>query len=141
MTDSNFQPDRVMTWTKTMPAEFVRAPDGSEVRPLLELTRGGMAHCTLPPGGVSLAVRHKTIEELWYVIAGRGQMWRKHGTHEDVVDAVPGTCLSIPTGAHFQFRNTGDEPFEVIMATLPPWPGMDEAARVADHWPARRHDG
>jgi mannose-6-phosphate isomerase-like protein (cupin superfamily) len=58
-----------MTWTKTLPAEFVRAPDGSDVRPLLELTRGGMAHCTLPPGGVSLAVRHKTIEELWYVLA------------------------------------------------------------------------
>ena len=124
-----------MIWTKTLPKDFVLAPDGSEVRPMLEVTRGSMAHCLLPPGAVSLAVRHKTIEEMWYIIAGHGQMWRKHDAHEDVVDLLPGTCVSIPTGAHFQFRNPGDKPLEFIMATLPPWPGMDEAVRVDDHWP------
>ena len=122
-------------WTMALPEGFVRAPDQSEVRPLLEVTRGGMSHCTLPPGGVSLAVRHKTIEELWYVIGGRGEIWRRLGDDEDVVEMTPGTSVSIPTGAHFQFRTTGDEPLTFVIATMPPWPGMDEAERVDDHWP------
>ena len=98
------------------------------------ITRGGMAHCTLPPGGVSLAVRHKTIEELWYVTGGRGEVWRKLGEREEVVEVKPGACVAIPTGAHFQFRAIGDAPLTFVMATMPPWPGMDEAVRVADHW-------
>ena len=102
---------------------------------MLETGRGGMAHCTLPPGGVSQAVRHKTIEELWYVTAGRGQVWRKLEEREEVVEIALGTCLAIPTGAHFQFRNTGDEPLSFVMATMPPWPGMDEAVAVENHWP------
>lgn len=124
-----------MNWTATLSDNVVVAPDGSEVRPLLGAMRGGMAHCTLPPGAVSLAVRHKTIEELWYVIGGRGEVWRKLGEREEVVAVAPGTCLGIPTGAHFQFRNTGAAPLTFVMATMPPWPGMDEAVRVEDHWP------
>jgi len=125
----------VTPWTARAGTEHVVAPDGSEVRPMLEVTRGGMALCTLPPGGVSQAVRHKSIEELWYVTAGKGQVWRKLGDREEVVDAMPGTCLAIPTGAHFQFRNTGEGPFSFIMATMPPWPGMDEAVAVENLWP------
>ncbi|MFQ5775744.1 MAG: cupin domain-containing protein [Kiloniellaceae bacterium] len=124
-----------MRWTMTLPDDFVLAPDRSEIRPLLEVARGGMAHCTLPPGGVSLAVRHKTIEEIWYFLGGRGQVWRRLGEVEEVVDVAPGACLCIPTGAHFQFRNTGAEPLVFVIATMPPWPGMDEAVRVEDHWP------
>lgn len=122
-------------WTARAGTVHVVAPDGSEVRPMLEVARGGMALCTLPPGGVSQAVRHKSIEELWFVTAGTGQVWRKLGDREEVVDAGPGTCLAIPTGAHFQFRNTGGGPFSFIMATMPPWPGMDEAVAVENHWP------
>jgi mannose-6-phosphate isomerase-like protein (cupin superfamily) len=124
-----------MNWTASLSDNVVVAPDGSEVRPLIDATRGGMAHCTLPPGGVSLAVRHKTIEELWYVTGGRGEVWRKHGEREEVVEVKPGTCVAIPTGAHFQFRTIGDAPLTFVMATMPPWPGMDEAVRVKDHWP------
>jgi len=36
------------------------APDGSEVRILLDLQGGGMAHFELPPGQTSTAVIHKT---------------------------------------------------------------------------------
>ena len=124
-----------MEWTRDLPDAFVLAPDQSEVRPLLDAGRGGMAHCRLPVGGVSLAVRHRTIEELWFFIKGCGQVWRQLDGADEVVDVEPGTCVKIPTGAHFQFRNTGDEPLEFIMATMPPWPGEQEAVRVADHWP------
>ena len=111
------------------------APDTSEIRLLARTTRGSMAHGTLPPGGVSLAVRHRTVEEIWYVVGGRAQIWRMQEKHEEIVDAGLGTSLSIPRGTHFQFRTVGDEPFQFIMCTMPPWPGADEAVRVQDHWP------
>jgi mannose-6-phosphate isomerase-like protein (cupin superfamily) len=116
-------------------ARDVLAPDTSEIRLLVSTGRGSLAHGTLPPGRTSLAVAHFTVEEIWYVTAGRGQVWRKQDDHETVVDVAPGTALTIPTGAHFQFRNTGPEPLRFIMCTMPPWPGEQEAVRVPDHWP------
>jgi mannose-6-phosphate isomerase-like protein (cupin superfamily) len=112
----------------------VLAPDTSEIRLLVATTRGSLAHGTLPPGRVSLAISHRTVEEVWFVTAGRGQIWRKQGGHETVVDVEPGTALTIPTGAHFQFRSTGSEPLCFVMCTMPPWPGAHEAVRVPDHW-------
>jgi mannose-6-phosphate isomerase-like protein (cupin superfamily) len=49
------------------------APDGSEVRLLARGPTGGMAHFLLPPGAVSRAVRHRTVEELWSVVSGAGR--------------------------------------------------------------------
>jgi mannose-6-phosphate isomerase-like protein (cupin superfamily) len=113
----------------------VLAPDGSEIRLLSETRRGSMVHCTLNPGEVSVPVAHRTVEELWYCLEGTGQMWRRHGDEERVVDVAPGGSLSIPTGAHFQFRTIGDRPLRFVIVTMPPWPGEDEAYRVAGHWP------
>jgi mannose-6-phosphate isomerase-like protein (cupin superfamily) len=95
-----------------------------------------MVHCTLPPGGVSKAVMHRTVEEVWYFLEGAGQVWRKSGGEEDVLDVSAGLSLSIPLGTHFQFRNTGTTPLRFVIITMPPWPGADEAVRVADHWTA-----
>ena len=113
----------------------VLAPDGSEIRVLSATLRGSMAHGTLPPGGVSLAIMHRSVEELWYVLDGRGQVWRKQGDREELVDVGPGTALTIPSGTHFQFRATDSEPLQFVMVTMPPWPGEHEAVRVEDHWP------
>jgi mannose-6-phosphate isomerase-like protein (cupin superfamily) len=113
----------------------VLAPDGSEIRLLVSTSRGSMVHGTLPPGEVSLAIVHQTVEEVWYITTGRGQVWRSQGGHESVVDVEPGTALTIPLGAHFQFRTIGSEPLQFVMCTMPPWPGAHEAVRVPDHWP------
>ena len=48
--------------------------------------------------------------------------------------------MTIPTGAHFQFRTTGPEPLCFVMCTMPPWPGEQEAVRVPDHWPIAEDD-
>jgi mannose-6-phosphate isomerase-like protein (cupin superfamily) len=122
--------------TKHLGGEYdVLAPDSSEIRLLVGTTRGSLVHGTLPAGRVSLAIAHRTVEEVWYVTEGRGQVWRKQGGHETVVDVEPGTALTIPIGAHFQFRATGPEPLRFVMCTMPPWPGEQEAVRVPDHWP------
>jgi mannose-6-phosphate isomerase-like protein (cupin superfamily) len=95
-----------------------------------------MVHCTLPPGAVSLAVTHRTVDELWYVVAGEGELWRRQQDGRERVEALrPHTAHSIPLGTHFQFRNPGTEPLVLVIVTMPPWPGMDEAVRVEDHWP------
>ncbi len=115
-------------------APDVLAPDGSEVRLLANCARGSMALFTLPPGAVSKAVAHRTVEELWLVIAGTGRMWRKLGTEEEIVALTPGISIAIPVGAHFQFRNDGAEPLDCAGVTMPPWPGMDEAYEVKGVW-------
>ncbi|MFZ1680273.1 MAG: cupin domain-containing protein, partial [Rhizobiaceae bacterium] len=82
----------------------VTAPDGSDVRILLCRPGGSMAHFSLAPGRVSRAIRHRSVEEIWYVTAGAGQMWRSAGGPGEVVDLRPGLCLTIPVGVRFQFR-------------------------------------
>src|SRR5438309_4198551 len=86
------------------------APDGSEIRLLGAVRGGSVVHCTLPPRRTSRAVRHRTVEEIWYVLGGRGQVWRRQGTREEVVDVEPGVALTIPLGVYFQFRTVGSEP-------------------------------
>lgn len=112
------------------------APDGCDVRVLLGLAGGGMAHFELPAGATARAVRHRTVEEIWYVLAGRGRMWRRQQGHEEEVVLEPGVCLSIPLGTHFQWRADPGQPLAAVAVTMPPWPGADEAVPVDGPWPA-----
>jgi mannose-6-phosphate isomerase-like protein (cupin superfamily) len=121
--------------TTTLPLTHdVFAPDGSEVRVLLSLSNGSMAHFLLPAGQVSRAVRHRTVEEIWYIIFGQGEMWRSDHEHEEISTLTAGTCLTIPAGTSFQFRALGDEPVAAVAVTVPPWPGNDEAEIVDGRW-------
>ena len=115
-------------------APDVIAPDGSEVRILCRVSRGSLAHFTLPPQAVSKAVAHRTFEEVWYVISGRGHIWRKSAAHEEITELRPGLSLTIPTGTHFQFRCEGPEPLAIVGVTMPPWPGEEEAFFVEGKW-------
>ena len=110
------------------------APDGSEIRLLVDVSGGGMCHCTLPRSGVSKPVAHRSVEELWYFVSGRGEVWRKLADSEEVVEVGPDCSLNIPRGASFQFRNTGDEPLCFNIATIPPWPGEHEAVPKPGYW-------
>jgi mannose-6-phosphate isomerase-like protein (cupin superfamily) len=121
--------------TKRLPsASDVVAPDGSDVRVLLGLGGGSMAHFELPSGHTSNAVTHRTVEEIWFFLAGRGEMWRKQDEREEVVPVEAGVCLTIPLGTHFQFRSFGGEPLAAVAVTMPPWPGDGEALPVQGKW-------
>jgi mannose-6-phosphate isomerase-like protein (cupin superfamily) len=112
-------------------APLVVAPDGSDVRVLLRLAGGSMAHFELAAGRTSRAVRHRSVSEIWYVLAGRGEMWRSAGPNESIVALEPGVCVSIPVGTAFQFRSLGPGVLGAVGVTMPPWPGDGEAI-VAD---------
>ena len=113
----------------------VIAPDGSEVRILAISPRGSMAQFLLPAGKISIAVAHRTVEELWVFTLGQGQLWRKNNNFETIETIVPGLSISILPDTHFQFRNDGDEPLIAFGTTMLPWPGADEAYFVPGKWP------
>lgn len=116
------------------------APDGSDVRVLLSFPLASMAHFELAAGCVSNAATHKTVSEVWYVLSGLGQMWRKQhagvapGQQEQIVTLLPGVCLTIPQGTHFQFCAAHEQALCVLGVTTPAWPGDDEAQLVEGPW-------
>jgi mannose-6-phosphate isomerase-like protein (cupin superfamily) len=110
------------------------APDGTDVRVLLALAGGSMAHFELGVGMVSVAVAHRSVEEIWYFLSGFGEMWRKNAFLEEVTPVCPGICLTIPLHTHFQFRCIGRASLIAIAVTMPPWPGAEEAFEVTGKW-------
>lgn len=121
--------------TLHLPAEVdILAPDTSEIRQLLRNAHASMAHGTLPAGGVSLAIRHKTVHEIWYILGGEGELWRRTRHREEIVHLRAGVSVTIPLGTEFQFRTLSDEPLRFLMCTTPPWPGHDEAALTEGYW-------
>jgi mannose-6-phosphate isomerase-like protein (cupin superfamily) len=125
-----------MSWesARVRPNYDLLAPDGSEIRLLVSLPRASMVHCALQPGHVTRATRHRSVEEVWFCLAGAGEVWRQSAYSEEVVDLAPGAALSIPLGVSFQFRASGTEPLELVITTIPPWPGEDEAIFVDGPW-------
>ena len=120
--------------TKTLEGIDATAPDGTAVRLLLSLSGGSMAHFELPADAVSHAVAHRTVEEIWFVVGGRGSIWRLQAGVESIDSLAPGTSLTIPLGTAFQFRADADMALAFVAITMPPWPGVHEAIPVEGPW-------
>lgn len=110
------------------------APDGSLVRLLPALKGGSMAHFELAAGAASHAVAHRTVEEIWFILSGSGEIWRRQGDVERVDPLAAGTALTLPLGTAFQFRAHGEAPLVFVAITMPPWPGPSEAVAVEGPW-------
>jgi mannose-6-phosphate isomerase-like protein (cupin superfamily) len=93
-----------------------------------------MARFEIAPGRTSRAVVHRTVDEIWLFVSGRGEMWRKQDEREEVVEVEAGVWVTIPCGTHFQFRCLGGDALVAIGVTMPPWPGDDEARPVTGRW-------
>ena len=111
------------------------APDGSEIRLIADrdqgATRASLCEVRLPRGAVTRPISHHSVEEIWYVLEGRGHVWRSPpGGSGDTVDVAPGDALVIPTGWRFQFSADDDE-LRFLCYTSPPWPGPEEAEPAA----------
>ena len=83
---------------------------------------------------MSQAVRHRTVEEIWFVTQGHGEVWLKEDAEEAIVSISKGCSITIPLGTAFQFRNMGHEELKIIISTMPPWPGNKEALTVDGRW-------
>ncbi len=93
--------------------------------------RSSLIEVTLGPGEVTRPVWHRTVEEVWCVLEGKGRVWRcpPDATAGSVpaVDGTPGDALVIPTGWRFQCSAGASSPLRFLCHTTPPWPGEDEA--------------
>jgi hypothetical protein len=78
-------------------------------------------------GQVNRATIHATVSELWHVLSGHGELWRRDDTHEETAHLSAGVSVDIPVGTAFQYRCTGAYPLRFLCITMPPWPGDDEA--------------
>ena len=134
-------PVRIPFETKALSATpDATAPDGTTVRLLLSFRGGSLAHFELPAGAVSHAVTHRTVEEIWFIVSGRGSIWRRQEGLEPqeglerIESLGPGASLTIPLGTAFQFRAEAGAPLSFVAVTMPPWPGEGEAVPVHGPW-------
>ena len=112
-----------------------RSPAGAEIRYLMEGTTGNMIHSTVPPGQVNRATVHATVSEFWHVLSGRGAIWRRDESGEEVtVRMLPGVSIDIPVGTAFKYRCIGEEPLRFLCIAMPPWPGNAEATHIEGPW-------
>ena len=107
-----------------------RSPAGAEIRYLMGGTTGEIIHSTVPPGQVNRATVHATVSEFWHVLSGRGEIWRRDESGEEVTVQTPGVSIDIPVGTAFQYRCTGAEALRFLCITMPPWPGDAEATYI-----------
>ena len=113
------------------------SPDGAEIRLVLRPEVEGVEYhsvceATFRPGQVSRAVRHRRVEESWYVLEGEAEVWRRpaDGGPASIVRLGRGEALNIPPGFGFQVRALGAVRLRMLCSTAPPWPGPDEAVPV-----------
>lgn len=111
-----------------------KSPAGASIRYLMDGKTGNMIHSTVPPYQVNKATVHATVSEFWYVLEGKGEIWRNNGKESHVTPLIPGTAIDIPVGTAFQYRNTSDADLKFICIAMPPWPGETEATYVKGIW-------
>lgn len=121
--------------TTMLPGEpDAKSPAGADIRFLMDGKTGNMIHSTVPPHQINRATVHATVSEFWYVLEGRGEIWRSDGKESSVTILVPGTSIDIPVGTAFQYRSISDMELKFICISMPPWPGESEATYVKGIW-------
>src|SRR4030095_5344216 len=101
-------------------AAIVNTAHGSEIRPLIDRTTSGATQCSLaeemlPVGSAVIPHHHREIEEIYYVVSGRGLMTVADETRE----VSTGDAVYVPRGCRHTLENTGSEPIKLILVCGP----------------------
>jgi mannose-6-phosphate isomerase-like protein (cupin superfamily) len=101
-------------------AKVISTPHGSAIRPLIDRTTSAITQCslaeeTLPPGCAVTPHHHREIEEIYYVISGRGLMTVGDETRE----VSAGDAIYVPRDHRHSLRNTGSEPIRLVLVCGP----------------------
>jgi len=94
--------------------------DGSEIRELLAyrnscIRNQTLAEARLPPGGSTASHRHLKTEEIYYILAGSGQM----RLEDEVANVGTGDAIAIPPGSEHQVTNTGRDVLRFLCCCAP----------------------
>lgn len=108
-------------------ANVINTAHGSEIRPLVDRTTADITQCslaeeTLPPGRSVAPHRHRQIEEIYYIVSGRGLMTVGGDTRQ--VEA--GDAVYVPCGHLHTLENTGTVPIKLLLVCGPAFFYEDE---------------
>ena len=100
--------------------------DGSEIRELLAhrnscIEKQSLAEARLPVGAATTPHYHPRTEEIYYILAGEGQM--RVGEHTGRVG--PGDAVAIPPGQPHQIANTGPQILKFLCCCAPAYEHED----------------
>ena len=101
--------------------------------PLVSSERAAMEQHELAPAQCSRALCHRTVEQLWHVLEGGGELWRSQGGEARVDRLGVGSSVCIQPGVQFQLR-AGPGRLRLLVFTSPRWPGPQEAVPVRGPW-------
>ncbi|HXG93901.1 MAG TPA: cupin domain-containing protein [Blastocatellia bacterium] len=112
-------------------ASVINTRHGSEIRPLIDRTTSSITRCslaeeTLPPGRAVTPHHHCEIEEIYYILSGRGVM--TVGDERREVGA--GDAVFVPRGHFHTLENTSDEPVKLLLVCGPAFFYEDEVMEM-----------
>lgn len=96
--------------------------DGSTIRELMAYrnsacVQSSLAEATLPVGGKTECHLHRTVEEVYYFLEGRGRIL----VGDECLDVEPGMSVLHRPGVRHQTWNTGDVPLVFLCVCAPPY--------------------
>ncbi len=100
--------------------------DGSEIRELLAhrnscIVKQSLAEARVPAGASTTPHYHPLTEEIYYILAGHGQM--RIGTELSAVG--PGDAIAIPPGAEHQITAASDSDLVFLCCCAPAYEHSD----------------
>jgi mannose-6-phosphate isomerase-like protein (cupin superfamily) len=103
-------------------AESFVTADGSTIRELFGLPKGGVEHqslaeATLAPGQVTQRHYHRVSEEIYFVLDGEGEM----DVDGEKRRVSAGDAVAIPARAWHALRAEGDRPLRILCSCAPPY--------------------
>jgi mannose-6-phosphate isomerase-like protein (cupin superfamily) len=102
-------------------AEPFTTKDGSTIRELMRADHQTLAEATLAPGQQTQRHYHAVSEELYYVVAGEGEM-EVDGERSAV---APGDAVLIPPGAWHQIVARGNSELRFLCCCAPGYQHAD----------------
>ena len=66
------------------------------------------------------------------MLEGNGELWLSD--KGETINLIPNTCITIPRGTSFQFKNIGEKDLKFLGVTIPVWRGPDEVCNVEGKW-------
>lgn len=108
-------------------ASVIKTRHGSEIRPLVDRTTSAITRCSLaeevlPPGHAVTPHRHREIEEVYYILEGRGMMT----VGDEQCEVAAGDAVYVPRGHRHTLANTGAEPIKLLLVCGPAFFYEDE---------------
>jgi mannose-6-phosphate isomerase-like protein (cupin superfamily) len=108
-------------------AHVIKTRHGSEIRPLIDRTTSEITGCslaeeTLLPGQAVTPHHHREIEEIYYILSGRGVMQ----VGDEKREVTAGDAIYVPRGSRHTLENTGAEPVKLMLVCGPAFFYEDE---------------